>query len=401
MINKFRIYIVLIIILKSGAVFFQKYDNISTYVLFSLILFYFIIFNKKYLVNKKYFLFTILIVLASIFPMLIANEYSYYLQYVKLALLFLFLSLIPQIVNYDQFRDIYIKLVIFLGITSLIIHFVIQAKPSIASLFPIIESYGGSVRYNNLLFYLSLITDYPNNRNYSIFYEPGVYQAFLNIAIIFELQKNYLKNLPILFLFVISIITTFSTTGLICLFLVFLILFLNNYKLWRKKRIYIYLFLFPLIFFGLYSGLLYKEIIEKLSESSYSFFSRSIGSLLDIQIFLENPFFGAGYEKYKKMIKYLAFQNYQIDVGGSTNSFTNSLSKFGIIFTSLSLFMHYTVGLSFTKNIFKRGIYFLILTIVLMTENFFLSPFFIVLSYYGLWYFCRNKTIPSNIYFFK
>jgi hypothetical protein len=399
--NNIRVCITILITLKSGAVFFYKYDNISGFILLSLLFFYYILGKKKYIINKKYFLYTILISTFSLIPMFISGDYSNYLKYFKLLTFLLGMSLVPQIISFELFRDTYIKIVTFLAVNSLIIYILLLISPSIANFFPVITGYGEHVKYNNLILYVSLVTDYPNNRNYSIFYEPGVYQAFLNIAILLELHKNYLKNLLKLSIFFICLLTTFSTTGFICAFMIIIILLSDNYYKWKKEKLLIKLVTISSIFIFIFSGLFFTVFTQKFSESGYSFFTRSLGSALDYQIFLTNPLFGVGYDSYVSQIQKLAYNNYFINMSGSTNSFTNTLAKYGLFFTYTILFMHYTVGVSFTKNLFKRSIYFLILLLILTTENFTLSLFYIVLSYYGLWYYCRKRMFTPITYFFK
>lgn len=57
------------------------------------------------------------------------------------------------------------------------------------------------------------------NRNSGMFWEPGAFQAYINIAIAFMMLKQKFSKLDwtVFVLFVISIITTYSTTGFILL----------------------------------------------------------------------------------------------------------------------------------------------------------------------------------------
>ena len=67
------------------------------------------------------------------------------------------------------------------------------------------------------------------HRNAGIFWEPGILQSYLNI--LFFLEASIFKsNKKLLFLIIIAIISTYSTTGLFLLIIQIIYFIQKNYK---------------------------------------------------------------------------------------------------------------------------------------------------------------------------
>ena len=67
------------------------------------------------------------------------------------------------------------------------------------------------------------------HRNAGMFWEPGILQAYLNILFFLELSF-FNKNRVLLFLIIIAIISTYSTTGLFLLIIQLIYFTQKNYK---------------------------------------------------------------------------------------------------------------------------------------------------------------------------
>lgn len=129
----------------------------------------------------------------------------------------LFLSSIFSCVCDEKtFKKNYIDCMIILALGSLILFTVFIFKSSIFELFPHLINSKGKIGYYAIFATLSDFSMTGANRNQGIFWEPGVYQVFLSLAYIFELSENKQKpRNTVLILFLLTILTTYSTTGII------------------------------------------------------------------------------------------------------------------------------------------------------------------------------------------
>jgi hypothetical protein len=88
------------------------------------------------------------------------------------------------------------------------------------------------------------------NRNAGLFHEPGGYAVFLNISIAVNLiRENVLFSGKNIFLILIVFLTTFSTAGMIGVFIIVLFYYYNNKRLQNLQRLILLLFFGTIIFF--------------------------------------------------------------------------------------------------------------------------------------------------------
>jgi len=146
-------------------------------------------------------------------------------------------------------------------------------------------------------------------RNSGFMWEPKGFASFILISIIFRLMLNNLKIDRKIFVFVLAIISTFSTTGLLGLFLITTFYFLN-------KTPIVSLTLFPLFLIFSYniflnSDILYDKILYELSlqneyetllkKTDYESDSYSLGRtgsfIVDFNDFLKRPYLGYGFTR--------------------------------------------------------------------------------------------------------
>jgi hypothetical protein len=393
--NNFKSFIVLWII-YSSSVLFRGYENLVISSFFLLLFTFILIFQLKIKLDKKYLLYSLGIILPIIISLILNNDFQLYLGYLKLVFIIILASLIPSLMSYDDFSDYYIKWMVTLSAASLSIYGILLIYPSIVSGFPTIHGYSETNKYYNLWLYAYRITESKIYSNSSIFWEPGAFQVCLNLALIFELHKNQFKHLHKILLFMVCIITTFSTTGYICLLIIIFIQFIKHhmimvhYKNMKRNKIYFRMFIGLMVIGGLYSNVLEKVYITKFSSDNYSYFSRSIGTLVDLKIFTKAPLIGVGTSGYKSLVPTIALNNYFIEMGGSTNSLTRALATYGIIFIIPLLIFYFTSTIIITNKIFERLLYFLIIVIFFMTEHFAHSLLWLSVGFYGLQLHCRR-----------
>ncbi len=147
-------------------------------------------------------------------------------------------------------------------------------------------------------------------RNSGFMWEPKGFANFVTIAIIFRLFMNnlvlYDKKILVL---ILAVISTFSTTGILVLFLILTFYFIN-------KKAIVLLSIFPIFLIISYSlfinsEILYKKILYEISleneykmlldkkdyESDVYSLGRTGSLLVDFNDFLKKPIFGYGFTR--------------------------------------------------------------------------------------------------------
>ncbi len=176
-------------------------------------------------------------------------------------------------------------------------------------------------------------------RNQGIFWEPGVFQVYMNL--LFFMALFIKKEWIIGFFSAFLILTTWSTTGIFIMFvqLIYLIYKTFGYRLVVLFPIFI-IILLPIFV------LLKDNIEEKVyGERSISAGLRVVDFQTSLKIFEENPFFGIGVD-FKLLRKFI---DKHLEAGdvlekitdkrvGATNSLATIFVSFGLPLTILILF---------------------------------------------------------------
>jgi len=225
-------------------------------------------------------------------------------------------------------------------------------------------------------------------RNGCIFWEPGVYRIYLNLAIIICLYCSNVKNKPIKIIFlVIMIITTYSTTGLGLMFMIFTHYVLQYKKINKKMIFLIMLFMCACV---LLLPMVYENILQKMSTLSYSYRVHDIQ--LGLELFKNKPFFGYGLnnEVYETYFMSLLGIN-----RGNSNGIINVLVSIGgvgliayvYIVKKSSTFLYEVTG----NNSFI--IYLLFYFVSLLTEPIAFLPVIFMIFGFGL---CSYKSVKED-----
>lgn len=235
-------------------------------------------------------------------------------------------------------------------------------------------------------------------RTSAIFREPGVFMIFLNISLLFELfllqRKNRNKYIIVL---CVSMLSTFSTGGIICMFLIFII-----YNLKSIKN-FIQIFIFSIIGFAFVLPFIPTEYIEMVfgkfdtMDSYGSAFARMSSLVIPFHIFLDNPFIGCGFDKFPEdyiEIGYQLFHRFINPKGMSTNTFMNIYAIFGGIVGTFMCFGMYKFSKLFVlnKNTLVSSLIFLSFILMFSNESMPYWPFLYIFILYGI-----NKKIETKI----
>lgn len=236
-------------------------------------------------------------------------------------------------------------------------------------------------------------------RNYGMFWEPGAFQCFLSVALIFEYYRTDSSKYRF-FLFIIASITTFSTTGYLSIGIILFLILLKNrssngHSSIRKFAVLITPVLILAIF--TYQGFLFsgkgsafgkltsfvedKEYVGggEISSASVRYFS----VIKPFEEFIESPLIGCGYENLqKKTFKYTQDMN--------TCTFINYFAIYGVFAGVLFLVGFYRFGIPFERGVFLKMLLFVLFFTITMSENVVRIPIFIIIAFYGLIH-CKDR----------
>lgn len=353
------------------------YSNLVTYILWSILIGILLI-NNKMKLDKKICLITLLLI-----GIMFITEHTNMETYIKVSLSFIVCCLYVNTFSKDEFVSAFLKIIKLLSIFSLIcytLHFLI---PQIFNPFSITVN---SQPYSNLILY---VQNWSNTsiRNSGFTWEAGAFATLVCLSFaleIFYLKKVEFKNI---FLYVITVITTFSTTGIFAIIILVLYCLILNKRITKKTKInivicfiiFIFIILaFDELFFSTSGSTTFGKLINfknyNIEKSSTSIRLYSITKVT--LAYLKRPLFGYGYDLLK-------IETFEYTYGLNTCTFINWFATYGTIFGILMVTGIYKFGSKLTKN--KKTALFFLLFIFLITisENFVRNAFLLILVLYG------------------
>lgn len=316
-------------------------------------------------------------------PFLNNDSYTSYIAIIMQLFIGAFCAIIIPLEN---FKYKYIRIMVFFAFVSLICFSLGFVYPQIITKFPKIVG-DASVDYYNAFIYVFMsakgyATTVLTTRNAGICWEPGCYQAFLNIALFFLLiteEKKHQKRFTLYFLvLVITILTTLSSLGIILL-LLNLIRFrkiLLKKMLKNSSYLLITLFCILILIVVLFQTGFIDTMIEKIN---YEFIvsNKEKGGLFDrisldrIGYIMEDGFWFLG----------MSFQRWLTFNKSLWNSVIHSFLCLGTPFTLMHLFMYWRGS---RRLALGSIILFVIMLMSASTETLFWRVFFNTIAFYGV-----------------
>ena len=389
-------FIVFAVILLSKSLYYESYGANYLLIGFFFLLAFILIPNIKNFKTEKIILLYSLGLIAIILLNLETNYRSLFVLISRL----LIAIIIIHLISFERFSKIFINIILVLSIISwvalFIIHFDIQSPlPSFTSVH-YIEEVQGRILRNFIFFGVDTeLIKYNILRTSSIWWEPGAFQLFVNLAVIFSLINNTLtfKRYAI---FLITILTAMSTTGLLAFSILSLIFFKKYLNL--KNNAILYLVPFFVVILG--SIFIAPIIIEKLNTSHLSFLSRYHDVVISIHMFADNFLLGYGYgTTVEKAIPYgedlIGYELYHSSRPSAADGITGFIAQVGIlgfVFMYPFLFPRYCNHLRLSDSLLIS----LSLLIMFNTQNFTNILIFSVLTFYALIENKKNKFMPIN-----
>ncbi len=369
--------IVLLLIFISGNPVLNNESTIKFSIpfAFSLVICYF----KKNL-NEKKFLKKFSILSLAFFICIFAQLIEFH--EFGLAMIGIFVRLaIGAIVVYalgEKFAFIYFESIFLLAIISLI--FYITQFFIDPSFYPNLDFLFAEDGHLRSIFIHTYIPTEPG-RNSGIFWEPGAFQGFLNLAImllpvdILISKRVRLKALTIIG----TIITTFSTTGFIVLFIVILLKIFTSGRI-NLPKVFLSLLVIVVSTIAYFSlNDLNNKIVDELDYTAKTdgFNPSRTGALIfDLHYILKRPLTGNG------LLEVSRYADNPELIGmnlGHGNGFSDFIASMGLLSFFCYLMYIYRSDYFFKKT--ERLSFILFLVIILQGEHFLMLPLFLGLPF--------------------
>lgn len=375
--KKFAMFLVLLTILNTGYVVFQNNYSRVTILTFAIVFIYLLTYKKYVVCDCKQIAIVFLITII-LFDIIINNDFNFS-HYWGLSMLIISSAIVSITISLEDFCEYYNKIIFWLSLISIPFFLLGYFFPHIVGSFPTINYLlnDGTTGYKNGLLYLyrydprlSFQTGFIKNN--SIFWEPGAYQGLLNLALIFEIKAQNSNRFRLL-VYTICLITTFSTTGILCGMLILiaaLLLKKNRQKFNINLSTVLIILIFLVVILSFNANIIFGKLFA--GNASYSsFLERYSGTINDINIFNNSNFLGIGYTKFG------------LQSLGSSNGITSTFAQYGLIFGSIVLIGLVSFIFKITKETFEIIIFSLVFIIILTTESFMIKPLFFSLMFYG------------------
>lgn len=321
--------------------------------------------------------------------------------YVFKIILFMCGYFLAKYIHWEEFRKYYVEIMLFIAVFSLIC-FIFANRIAEINIFPVISN--SADRYFKCLFFtnVSLTPDmYLSgrillHRNYGPFWEPGVFQMYLNIAVLFSFfgsQKTDKRSVFRIIIFSMAVLTTFSAAGYVVLAVIMIGYLFKSGNYGIKAVFFVFVFVCLIIIIQIPEVV--NFIYGKLSFSpsnKYSSDTRWYSIWSNLYISIRHPLgigpnsLEIGMQEFKDMFEiYADF--------GNVNAFLEHFAVYGMIPG-----MYYAYGLwRFVKSFHENKIvsFMIYLTLLLMLFN---EPVLYSLMFSLILYYDENKS-GRRIYF--
>ena len=388
--------IILILIYASGMVVFQTYYKISLLTI-STFFFLLLLFKHNYFrINKINLIYLILFCSLTLITLLINLDYNHIDTHIGNILKFIIAFLACTYIKFKRFIQIYPKTVFLLIILSFPFYIIGIIYPDFINKLPLLYK-GEEIIYANAIFHVFPLPVWLPTllRNNGVFWEPGAYQAFINLALILELLNDQKSKIRIV-IFILGVLSTGSTTGYFILLLIGLMVLLSN-----KKKYLLKFSILLLIVLFIFSPLFNNYVLEKINsdgERYSSFARRNEDWKADLNIAKESMFIGIGYNHYFEVFPNFIDSKHKGIVTSSSNSLSSTIAIYGIFLFMILFFLNYKLSMiiaSYLNGFYSVNslIIFIVLIIIYSSEPLLLTPLWLSLAFYGL---KREKYMQST-----
>lgn len=330
-----------------------------------------LLFNVKYLEQYRFItIVPLALIISMIIPMIldilnVDSTTSYSRAGFAYLLPFIFCLIYTKKYEEKEFLQMIEKVAFTISAISIIGYVIMIYAPAIIEQFPSVYFYGRRV-YTILLF--GAIRDYSGEflmRNCGIAFEPGAFQFVCNLGFALylsegkQINNSIIKTIIRYIVYILAVMSTQSTTGLVILACILVINMVRN-----KKSIF-----FVFVIIAVFSSTIaatYTNQVEKLNSGNIE--SRFGNTIYVLKTYGDN-IFGIGSTGYDKIYAY----DNRI---GSWDTYSNLYLRFGLPFLIIFIGMNIRL-LKLNKSVF------VVVTLTLLTESL-VGPITIILYYLAL-----------------
>jgi hypothetical protein len=230
----------------------------------------------------------------------------------------------------------------------------------------------------NIFIYTVEVTE--NFRNSGMFWEPGGFASFINIALTLHLMRNKFVFDKHALLLIGTMLTTFSTTGYVVLFLV--LLFSVTNRMARNTtpalagiRIFSILLLIGFFSYLFIAAPIFRDKIDSqlsaqqiligdidFNNENFKSLGRFGSLIVDLRSIKDKPIFGRGYSdsEFKQQ-----FENYNF-----TNGLTSFIGHFGLVGFIWLIYSTYASGSTLLRQQTPVGRFPIFITLIVLTISF-------------------------------
>lgn len=337
--------------------------------------------------NVKYiFVFALLLIpytLSYYFRECSTNMFIIYLLYIFVG------YFVSTRIAFDDFFEVFEKAIYFICVYSLVIEIIVYIIPSIRFVFPIVVNTANNSCVNFVFSGIGLENfGTPFLRNRGIFWEPGVFQIYLNLALIIYLFYQKKFSLKRIVVYSLGVFITFSTAGYIVYALIMLTYFINSKdfisinKTYRRLFIFAFSVVFLAVFFSEIGNVLYGGIFAKFNMKNGSFLSRYNSIVADYYMVKSSPWIGVGMGSVDSLTEYYARLVLNVYASSNSNGIFYQFAAYGLVFGFTYLFGMFGFIKKFRISRFTKlclGIVFLLMFFGERLESWF--PY--ILMFYG------------------
>lgn len=292
--------------------------------------------------------------------------------------------------NKDRFIHVFDNLMYVLTVTALVVFILAYIFPTLIFQLPqvtntkdVVFAYfgiGGAM--------ISFIQSGQIFRNSSIFWEPGAYAVYLVFAIYFQLFQVKNKSNKKILVFIIGLLTTFSTTGYIAVSALFITLLVSSKKsdLSNIIKFSFVMFLLSIIFVVIIGSdtLIYKILFEKIASGYSTSITRYASIINGLQIAIDNPIYGVSPNNMAKYMEIYARKTTMFNFGGNSmnsNTVTYQFASYGIFFGAVFTYGTFSFFKVQSDKIFVTLFLFITFLLAYSGEQFYSFLPFVVMFY--------------------
>ncbi|MCM2535837.1 O-antigen ligase family protein [Neobacillus pocheonensis] len=261
------------------------------------------------------------------------------------------------------FKVSYVKIMLWICIISLVCYALSSIIP--ISKFPFYHEEQLGVDVFRYTFYHSWGWGIGTLRNPGIFWEPGVFECYINLAILFLIfdRDNSIANKKYYYLiFISTLITTQSTTGYIIAGLILLYATLTFKIAVKNNIIRIFIVVFSIL--GVLFFINSNVVSDKFNQDNGSYSARTADLTQSLDMIKESPILGIGYLSDKQILEQ------QIrNIEKNSNGLLIFIIQFGLIIFMIYFTFLYKGIKSFFNVKFIDALFILLVIMIMFSSE--------------------------------